>query len=208
MTAGKTTATTALLFGAFLVTVMSTAPLGQAPAPAGPAVGGRQGGAGAPQPAAGRGRGRGNAAQTLYNEHCGGCHGEDAGGGRAPSLFDEVWLKSTTDEQMIAAIRDGVPNTEMEPFGKALTGEQIWSLVNYIRTFTGNLRPRPEFVENPGGTSRVVEKKSCRTQLKDCDDGSNQNIPSCRSRVNVRCWGWHARRGTTGRWARARRISR
>lgn len=167
MTPGKKTGTTAFLFGAFLVTVMVTAPRGQAPAPQGPAGGAAQPApAGGPGPAQGApaGRGRGNAAQALYKEHCAGCHGEDAGGARAIGLFDEVWLKSTTDEHIVEAIRDGIPNTEMEPFGKTLTTEQIWSLLNYIRTQTGNLRPRPEFVANPNGVVLKTEKQTVRVE--------------------------------------------
>jgi glucose/arabinose dehydrogenase/mono/diheme cytochrome c family protein len=169
MTPGKATGTTALVFGAFLFTVMATAPRGQAPAPQAPAAGPAQpAAAGGPGPAqgggGGGGRGRGNAAQALYAEHCGGCHGNDAAGGRAASLFDEVFLKSRTDEQLVAAIRDGIPNTEMEPFGKALTPEQIWSLVVYVKTFTGGLRPRPAFVGNPDGTVLKTEKQTVRVE--------------------------------------------
>lgn len=169
MTPGKATGTTALVFGAFLLTVMATAPGGQAPAPQAPAAGPAQPtAAGGPGPAqgggGGGGRGRGNPTQTLYAEHCGGCHGNDAAGGRAASLFDEAFLKSRTDDQLVAAIRDGIPNTEMEPFGKALTPDQIWSLVNYVKTFTGTLRPRPPFVENPDGTVLKTEKQVVRIE--------------------------------------------
>jgi len=166
MTPGKATGATAILFGVFLVTVMTTAPRGQAQAPQAPAGAPATGAAGAagPAQAAGAGRGRGNATTVLWTEQCGGCHGNDAAGGRAPSLFDEVWLKSNTDDQITKAIHDGVPGTEMEPFGKALTAEQIWSLVNYIRTQTGNLRPRPEFVENPNGVVLRTEKQTVRVE--------------------------------------------
>ena len=167
MTPGKATGATAVLFGVFLVTVMTTAPRGQAQAPQAPApaVAPAPGGAGPAQAAGGgAGRGRGNATAVLWTEQCSGCHGNDAAGGRAPSLFDEVWLKSHTDEQIIKSIHDGVPGTEMEPFGKALTSEQIWSLVNHIRTQTGNLRPRPAFVANPNGLVLKTEKQVVRVE--------------------------------------------
>ena len=32
-------------------------------------------------------------------------------------------------------IRDGIPGTGMAPLGNQLTEEQIWHVVNYIRTF-------------------------------------------------------------------------
>jgi glucose/arabinose dehydrogenase len=170
MTPGKATGATAILFGVFLVTVMTTAPRGQAQAPQtpAPAVAPAPGAGGAAGPAqaagGGGGRGRGNATATLWAEQCAGCHGNDAAGGRAASLFDEVWLKSKTDEEIIKSIHDGIPGTEMEPFGKALTAEQIWALVNYIRTQTGSLRPRPEFVENPNGVVLKTEKQTVRVE--------------------------------------------
>lgn len=175
MTPSKATGTTALLFGVFLVSVMVTTPQGQTPAaptpqtpaaPAGaPPADGRGGPAAPAQGGGGGGRGRGNAAATLFTEQCAGCHGNDAAGGRAPSLFEEVWLKSTTDAEIVAAIHDGVAGTEMEPFGKALTTEQIWSLVNHIRTQTGALKPRPEFVAAPNGTVLKTAKQSVRIEV-------------------------------------------
>src|SRR5262245_50192154 len=64
----------------------ATAPAGQGPGTAGPAA-----------PGGGRGRGGPSPGQLLYNEQCLGCHGADAAGGRAPTLFDQKWLDSTKD---------------------------------------------------------------------------------------------------------------
>src|SRR5512145_3135790 len=82
----------------------------QAP-PAGPA--GATGQAG-PPPGGGRGA---NPAAALYTEHCASCHGTDLAGGRAPSLFREQWLASTTDERLTNAIRTGVAGAGMPAFG-------------------------------------------------------------------------------------------
>ncbi len=156
MTAGRATGATAAIFGVFLVTAFFTAPevetRAEAVTPAPAAV----------QP---QGRGRGNATAELYKENCSGCHGMDAAGGRAPSLFDEAWLKGTTDEAIITAIRDGIDGTEMEPFGEAFTPEQIWALVHYIRSQTGNLRPRPEFVADADGVELKTEKETVRVEV-------------------------------------------
>ena len=160
MTAGKATGATALIFGVFLGAVLATAPQGGTQAASQQPAAAPQQGRGGPGGAQGAapGRGRGNATAALYKENCAGCHGMDASGGRAASLFDEVWLKSVTDEHIIAAIRDGIPGTEMEPFGQAFSEQQIWSLVHYIRNQTGNLRPRPEFVEDSDGLVLKTEK--------------------------------------------------
>ncbi|MFO7301075.1 MAG: PQQ-dependent sugar dehydrogenase [Acidobacteriota bacterium] len=162
MTAGKATGATALIFGVFLMTVLVTAPRGETLAQGGPAQG--PGGAGAVQGAQ-PGRGRGNAALALFKENCAGCHGMDAAGGRAVSLFDENWLKSVSDDHIMSAIRDGVPGTEMEPFGQAFSEQQIWSLVQFIRTQTAAQRPRPEFVENPDGLVLKTEKQTVKVEV-------------------------------------------
>jgi glucose/arabinose dehydrogenase len=123
-------------------------------------AGGRQG---APAPAAGRGGA--NPTAALFKEHCAGCHGSDLAGGRAPSLFDETWLASITDDRMTAAIRDGVPNTEMEPFGKVLNEQQTWQLIQYIRTQSGVMRTRPAFVADPSGAVLKTEKATVRVEV-------------------------------------------
>ena len=113
----------------------------------------------------GRGRGPGNPGATLFAEHCEGCHGTDLAGGRAPTLFDEQWLASVTDERMIAAIRNGVQGTEMEPFGNALSDQQIWELIHYTRTRSGALRTRPTFVADPSGVVLETEKATVRMEV-------------------------------------------
>ena len=119
-------------------------PRAQAGAPAKAAAGARQ--AGAPDQGGrgdGRGGGRdGNPTAALFIEQCSGCHGTDLAGGRAPSLFNEQWLASTTDERIANAIRNGVPNTAMVPF-KSLSDEQIWQLTQYVRTQSGVLKRVP-----------------------------------------------------------------
>jgi aldose sugar dehydrogenase len=109
--------------------------------------------AGAPDgPARGRaGGGRGGPGATLYAENCAGCHGTDLSGGRTRSLFDEKWLSGMTDEKLVSAIQQGVPNTEMMPFKQVLNDLQMWQVVQYIRTQAGNLAPRPAFVADPAG---------------------------------------------------------
>jgi len=126
-------------------------------------AGGPDGGRGpAGQP--GRG-GRGNPGAMLYTERCAGCHGVDISGGRAPSLFDDVWTRVKTDEDMARIIADGVPQTEMFPMRDMLTEEQIWQLVTYIRTAAGNMKPRPEFVADPDGLVLASEKHSFRMEV-------------------------------------------
>jgi aldose sugar dehydrogenase len=132
----------------------SPAPLEQGPGRAGEPAG-RQG----------RGGGRGNPAALLYTERCAGCHGVDVAGGRAPSLFDDVWTRVKTDDEMARIIADGIPQTEMFPMRDILTEQQIWQLVTYIRMAAGSMKPRPEFVAEPDGLVLSSEKHTFRMDL-------------------------------------------
>ena len=111
-----------------------------------------------------------NPTAALFIEQCSGCHGTDLAGGRAPSLFNEQWLASTTDERIANAIRNGVPNTAMAPF-KSLSDEQIWQLTQYMRTQSGVLKTRPAFVVALDGAVVKSEKQTVRMEVvaKDLD---------------------------------------
>jgi glucose/arabinose dehydrogenase len=169
MTPKRMTGAAAVIFAAILVCVLTSAPRGQAqaPAPATPPADGRAGGpqGGAPG-GGGRGRGgRGNPTATLYTEQCSGCHGVDIAGGRAPSLFDPKWLDSVDDAHIVNSITNGVSGTEMEGFKDSLTQEQIWNLVYYIRTQTGAQQPKPAFVADPNGLELKTEKQTVKVEV-------------------------------------------
>lgn len=118
-----------------------------------------------PAPGRGRGGGRGGPGAALYTEHCVSCHGTDLAGGRYDSLFDQAWLAKITDERMVASIQNGVPNTEMDGFKKALTELQVWQVVQYIRTQGGSLAPKPQFVADPHGRTIKTETLALRTEV-------------------------------------------
>ncbi|MCC7009002.1 MAG: PQQ-dependent sugar dehydrogenase [Acidobacteria bacterium] len=123
--------------------------------------------AGAPPPgaqvaAAAAQGGRGVPGASLYATYCAGCHGVDLAGGRAPSLFTEKWLAAVTDEQMLAALENGKPGTEMASFAQNLNEAERWQIVQYIRTQAGALAPKPAFMADPSG--QLV--RAGREQLK------------------------------------------
>jgi glucose/arabinose dehydrogenase len=174
MTPTRVTGTAATVFAAMLVSVLASAPRGQAPSAAAPASapqGAPPQGAAAPGGAqGGRAGGRGNPARDLYTEQCSGCHGNDIAGGRAPSLFDQKWLATVDDKRLVNSITNGVPNTEMEGFGKQLSEQQIWSLIQYIRTQTGALTPRPQFVADPATLGPLkTEKATVKVEVVTAD---------------------------------------
>lgn len=155
MTSSRAGTAAAIVVGTVL-SVQGLVPQGQTPAP----QAGERGAA--PQ---GGGRGRGNQTAMLFNEICAGCHGTTIAGGRAPSLFDDQWTRGADDESIARNIENGVPATEMAPFKGALTEQQIWQLVAYIRTQAGNLKGRPPYVADPDGQVVKSEKQTFKIEV-------------------------------------------
>ena len=86
----------------------------------------------------------------LYASECGVCHGSD---GRTPTprgrwmypraadLTSEQ-VQSYSDPELFWIIQNGIRFTGMPAFGKVETGDDIWNLVNYVRTLPGELRKK------------------------------------------------------------------
>ena len=50
-------------------------------------------------------------------------------------LVDNVWDHGATDGEIFIVIRDGiVPDFNMDGFGRALSGDDAWHVVNYLKT--------------------------------------------------------------------------
>jgi glucose/arabinose dehydrogenase len=120
--------------------------------------------AAAQQPSGGRSGGPSPGA-VLWTEQCAGCHGTGATAGRARNLFDEAWLNRVDDARMTNAIKNGLPDTEMPAFGASLSDQQIFQLIQHIRTQTAVAHPRPEFVANPDGVVVHSAKQTFRLEL-------------------------------------------
>ncbi|MEX2227498.1 MAG: CopD family protein [Dehalococcoidia bacterium] len=83
------------------------------------------------------GRGR-----ELFQQNCIVCHGVD-GRGDGPQAADlnpaptdfRLHLPLHTDPQFYAFIADGYRGSAMPAFGEAFSEEDIWNLVNFLRTF-------------------------------------------------------------------------
>lgn len=71
-----------------------------------------------------------------YN--CNGCHAQ-GGGDMGPPLMDEAWRYGAAPEQIFHSIVQGRPNG-MPAFGGRIPDEQVWQLVAYVRSMTGQLR--------------------------------------------------------------------
>jgi cytochrome c oxidase cbb3-type subunit III len=72
-----------------------------------------------------------------YN--CSGCHGGGGGGGMGVTLMDAEWRYGHQPAAIYASIVQGRPNG-MPAFGGRIPDDQIWQLVAYVRSLSGQLR--------------------------------------------------------------------
>ena len=72
-------------------------------------------------------------AQDRYAQFCMSCHGENLGGGIAPSMLDDDWAHGGTDEDISRQILNGNPTLGMPAFGEVLSDAEVRALVVYIR---------------------------------------------------------------------------
>jgi len=83
-----------------------------------------------------------NDGKRHYQRLCASCHGANAEGGAgndlipaAPDLTDNEWKHGATDGEIFAAIKNGIPpDLNMIPFGDQLKDQEIWNVVNYLRS--------------------------------------------------------------------------
>jgi cytochrome c oxidase cbb3-type subunit 3 len=73
---------------------------------------------------------------TQYN--CTGCH-FNGGGGIGPPLMDDLWIYGSEPVNIFATIVEGRPNG-MPSFKQKIPDDQVWELVSYVRSMSGQLR--------------------------------------------------------------------
>ena len=79
--------------------------------------------------------------KATYGLHCQSCHGE-AGRGDGPAGVSlepppadlVVHVPLHPDGDLFGFIEEGIPGTGMAPLGSVLTDDEIWHVINYIRT--------------------------------------------------------------------------
>jgi hypothetical protein len=85
----------------------------------------------------------------LYNRWCIRCHGVDGRGvwdiPGMPNFTNPGWQAPRTDDQLARSIIEG-KGAVMPPFRSAITLDESWALVRYLRTFVpGTEVSRPDF---------------------------------------------------------------
>jgi mono/diheme cytochrome c family protein len=82
------------------------------------------------------------AGKQVYTRYCQTCHGVNGTGGSgsdivapAPDLTDAEWKHGSTDGEIFYVVKNGVPpDLNMEPWGDRIKDNDIWNVVNYVRS--------------------------------------------------------------------------
>lgn len=90
------------------------------------------------------------AGKLLYEANCAACHGnlaqgavkagitlsiiEEQRGKQPPDLTDDQWDHGSTDGDIFTAIKRGLPPTMMPGFDGRMSDDDIWNIVNYLRS--------------------------------------------------------------------------
>ncbi len=77
----------------------------------------------------------------VFGQLCAQCHGPGGEGGIGPSLSDEAWQASYSDQEIFDAIELGHEATAMISWGEILSTEQVQQLVEHIRSLSGEGPP-------------------------------------------------------------------
>jgi mono/diheme cytochrome c family protein len=82
--------------------------------------------------------------KQVYLRRCASCHAGSGEGGpgndlipAAPSLVDGQWDHGSSDGEIFDSIKNGVgPDFNMVPFKDTLKDDEIWNVVNYLRSIS------------------------------------------------------------------------
>lgn len=84
------------------------------------------------------------AGQASFQKYCRFCHGTDAKGngpmapqGTHPSDLTDTskWTRGTTDGEVFMIIKEGAgPKFDMKGFKSKMTDQEMWNVVNYLRS--------------------------------------------------------------------------
>jgi aldose sugar dehydrogenase len=142
----------AVLFAGAVLTIGAAQNAGNAGAPQGPPRGGGRGG---PSPG-----------QLFYTARCASCHGpaDSRAGGSAKTLFDQKW-SYVLDDALRMSMLTGTHHTQAGIAPGLFTDDELFQVVTFIRTQSGALIPKPEFVADANGQVINSEKQSFKIEV-------------------------------------------
>ena len=103
---------------------------------------------------------------AAYN--CAGCHGLAGGGAIGPALMDDKWIYGSHADQIFSSISQGRPDG-MPSFGGHIPTQQIWQLVAYIQSMSGQVRATTAPGRNDSQMAALPESR--RTPLPPVQTG-------------------------------------
>jgi cytochrome c oxidase cbb3-type subunit 3 len=96
--------------------------------------------------------------KRLFNWYnCNGCHA-DGGGDKGPALTDDVWSYGSEPANIFATIVQGRPNG-MPAFGGRIPENQVWQLVAYVRSPSGQVGKTVAPSRNDAMQSKPAENR-------------------------------------------------
>jgi mono/diheme cytochrome c family protein len=84
-----------------------------------------------------------DAGKSTFQKYCRPCHNDDAKGDgpmapqgtHPPNLVDATWDHGSTDGDIYTVIKNGIgPAFDMKGYNSRLTPQEIWNVVNYLRS--------------------------------------------------------------------------
>lgn len=97
--------------------------------------------------------------RALYNGRCGHCHGQNGDGGRGVPLNTGRFRHGGSDRELLATIRNGVPDTEM-PGAFNLQEREIWRIVAYVQQLGRQGAPETSSGDAAAGAA-VYDRNAC-----------------------------------------------
>lgn len=107
--------------------------------------------------------------QLFMQYNCVGCH-FNGGGGIGPPLMDAQWIYGSNPENIYSTIVEGRPNG-MPSFRAKIPDSQVWQLVAYVQSMSGQLRKDVAPTRNDDMNAHRSEQRTKRETPKQSTPG-------------------------------------